>query len=155
LKPATMALKPVLFKLQAQVREILPQRASNLAIWCLLLIVSYQLVLLFYNFFLHPLRKIPGPSLARCTRLWARIGNFHGRKSERVHDAHLKYGPVVRVGPNELSFADPAAVRDIYTSEIFTKEESFYVSLMGTALNQILMFPASEEDLSREPLVQF
>jgi hypothetical protein len=37
-------------------------------------------------------------------------------------------GPVVRVGPNELSFADPAAVRDIYSSDKFIKDESFYVS---------------------------
>jgi hypothetical protein len=28
-----------------------------------------------------------------------------------------------------LSFADPAAVRDIYTSDKFIKDEKFYVSL--------------------------
>lgn len=150
-----MALMPVIFKSGTQTEETLVQRASNFAIWCLLLVVSYQLVLLFYNVFLHPLRKIPGPPLARCTRLWARIGNFYGRKSERVHEAHLRYGAVVRVGPNELSFADPAAVRDIYTSETFTKEETFYVSLRGLGLDQALIFPACEEDLPREPLVQF
>ena len=83
---------------------------------------------LFYNFFLHPLRGIPGPPLARVSRLWSRIGNFHGRKSERIHAAHEKYGPVVRVGPNEISFADPAAAREIYTSNNFVKEETFYVS---------------------------
>lgn len=33
----------------------------------------------------------------------------------------------MRVGPNEISFADPAALREIYTSDGFTKEESFYV----------------------------
>lgn len=38
-------------------------------------------------------------------------------------------GPVIRVGPNELSFSDPAAVREIYTSDVFVKEESFYVSV--------------------------
>lgn len=37
-------------------------------------------------------------------------------------------GDVVRVAPNELSFADPAAVRDIYMSDAFEKEDSFYVS---------------------------
>ncbi|KEF58607.1 uncharacterized protein A1O9_06533 [Exophiala aquamarina CBS 119918] len=125
-----MAFMSALFKPQAQTGESLMERAGNLAIWVLLLTVFCQLALVFYNVFMHPLRKIPGPPLARCTRLWARIGNFYGRKSERVHDAHLKYGPVVRVGPNELSFADPAAVRDIYTSEIFTKEESFYVDIV-------------------------
>jgi benzoate 4-monooxygenase len=37
-------------------------------------------------------------------------------------------GTVVRVGPNELSFSEPRAVRDIYASDNFIKEESFYVS---------------------------
>lgn len=37
-------------------------------------------------------------------------------------------GPVVRVGPNEISFADPSAQREIYTTDVFVKEETFYVS---------------------------
>ena len=28
----------------------------------------------------------------------------------RVHELHKKYGPIVRVGPNELSIADVAAI---------------------------------------------
>jgi hypothetical protein len=31
-------------------------------------------------------------------------------------DIHEKYGDIVRFGPNELSFADPKAVCDIYGS---------------------------------------
>ncbi len=31
-----------------------------------------------------------------------------------MHALHQRYGPVVRVGPNELSFASAAAARDIY-----------------------------------------
>lgn len=113
----------------------------------LLFVALYHLAETLFNLFLHPLRRFPGPPLARISRLWSRIGNFQGCKSERIHQAHLEYGgwflsesvletssltllrtgPVVRVGPNELSFADPAAVRDIYTSEKFIKDEKFYV----------------------------
>ncbi|KAF5672609.1 cytochrome P450 monooxygenase [Fusarium circinatum] len=63
--------------------------------------------------------------------LWSRIGNFQGRKSERIHEAHAMYGSVVRVGPNELSFSTPAAVQAIYTSNNFTKEETFYNHLFS------------------------
>ena len=91
-------------------------------------ITAHLLASSVYNFFIHPLRDIPGPPLARVSRLWSRIGNFWGRKSERIHAAHEKYGPVVRVGPNEISFSDPAAAREIYTSNNFVKEETFYVS---------------------------
>ncbi|KAH8897412.1 cytochrome P450 [Thozetella sp. PMI_491] len=38
----------------------------------------------------------------------------------------LTASPIVRVGPNELSFADPGAVREIYNSDVFIKEETFY-----------------------------
>ncbi|KAF5646384.1 benzoate 4-monooxygenase [Fusarium sp. NRRL 52700] len=44
-----------------------------------------------YNIFLHPLSKYPGPPLARVSRLWSRIGNFQGRKSERIHEAHVSF----------------------------------------------------------------
>jgi hypothetical protein len=33
----------------------------------------------------------------------------------------------VRVAPNELSFANPRAVRDIYVNDAFVKEEAFYI----------------------------
>jgi hypothetical protein len=29
-------------------------------------------------------------------------------------DVHRKYGDIVRIGPNALSYADPQAVHDIY-----------------------------------------
>ena len=31
-----------------------------------------------------------------------------------MHQLHLKYGPILRLMPNELSFIDPEAWRDIY-----------------------------------------
>lgn len=88
----------------------------------------YILATCTYNIFLHPLRNIPGPPLARLSRLWSRIGNLHGQKSFLIHAAHATYGPVVRVGPNELSFASPAATKQIYStnSDVFVKEHSFY-----------------------------
>ncbi|KAK6544718.1 hypothetical protein TWF694_001404 [Orbilia ellipsospora] len=47
---------------------------------------------------------------------------------------HLKYGPVVRIAPDELSFADPTAFKEIYGHQVgksagrleFTKDPHFY-----------------------------
>jgi hypothetical protein len=41
---------------------------------------------------------------------------------------HEKYGPVVRVGPNEVSISDWTAYRDIYGGKASTKEDSFYAT---------------------------
>lgn len=54
--------------------------------------ILYVVVKTIYNLYFHPLSRYPGPFLARVSRLWSRIGNFHGCKSERIHAAHEKYG---------------------------------------------------------------
>lgn len=118
-----------------------------------LLTSIYALSSLLYNLFLHPLRHIPGPPLAKVSRLWARVGNFHGCKSERVHAAHQKYGSVVRVGPNELSFADPAAVREIYTNDVFVKEETFYRAKRIFHENHMFSFRDPEAHKQRRKLL--
>lgn len=122
-----------------------------LALVTLLLIPGYLLAVACYNLFLHPLRSFPGPPLAKVSKLWSRIGNRSGRKAERIHQAHLQYGPVVRFGPNELSIADPAAVRAIYMSDAFVKEETFYVrrhpDLICTAQKDVNEDLEGENDL--------
>ena len=37
-----------------------------------------------------------------------------GYRSLVIHDLHAKYGPVVRIGPTELSFSNRKAFREIY-----------------------------------------
>lgn len=58
--------------------------------------------------------KFNGPFLASITDLWKLWYAFTGSQKQLYVDIHQKYGDIVRVGPNELSFADPRAIRDIY-----------------------------------------
>ena len=37
-----------------------------------------------------------------------------GNRATTIHKLHLKHGPVVRLAPDELSFASPQALKDIY-----------------------------------------
>ncbi|CDO72236.1 hypothetical protein BN946_scf184970.g88 [Trametes cinnabarina] len=41
---------------------------------------------------------------------------FAGKRREWTHHLHLRYGPIVRIAPNEVSFASREAVKEIYTS---------------------------------------
>lgn len=116
--------------------------------------LGYVLLCCLYNVFFHPLRRIPGPLLARVSRSWSRIGNLRGQKSQRIHGAHEKYGPVVRVGPNEISFADPKAVRDIYVSDAFVKEETFYRAKRIFHENHLLSFRDPDAHKQRKKLLQ-
>ncbi|KAI0965915.1 cytochrome P450 monooxygenase-like protein [Xylaria arbuscula] len=77
-------------------------------------IVVYYAVQAAYLLFSHPLAKYPGPKLAAITELWG-IWEF---STERVpftlYDLHKKHGDIIRIGPNELSFATLEAFQDIH-----------------------------------------
>lgn len=58
--------------------------------------------------------KYPGPFLASLTDGW-RFWVVFGRRPETTHRLlHKKYGDVVRLGPNTLSFSGPRALKSIY-----------------------------------------
>ena len=67
-----------------------------------------------YNLYFHPLSKFPGPKLWAATQLPYIISLVSGRlvvNQQRLHEA---YGDVIRLGPNEVSFAKEEAWHDIY-----------------------------------------
>ena len=70
---------------------------------------------MFYNLYLHPLAKIPGP----CTWSASRIPFIRAlTKGTIVHDIekpHRKYGPILRIAPNEITFSKAEAWTDIFT----------------------------------------
>lgn len=81
--------------------------------WALVL-SSLFLAYLVRNRYRNGLNKYPGPFLASLTDLW-RLWDVYGQRPERTLQAlHAKYGDVVRIGPNCLSFADPAVLKSIY-----------------------------------------
>ncbi|KAK0736748.1 hypothetical protein B0T21DRAFT_269701, partial [Apiosordaria backusii] len=55
-----------------------------------------------YRLFFHPLRHIPGPFIAKITKLYgpwtARNGQMHLEQTKLIK----KYGNFVRVAPNEV-----------------------------------------------------
>lgn len=114
----------------------------------------YCLGSILYNIFLHPFHAVPGPRLAKISKAWSRYGNLKGRKSHRIHEAHQRYGPIVRVAPNELSFADPVAVRDIYSNDSLIKEESFYRAKRVFHEEMLMSFRNPEAHKQRKKLLQ-
>jgi hypothetical protein len=66
------------------------------------------------NLIQSPLRHIPGPLPAKLSPAWLIAVIFTGRSAEIIGALLERYGPVMRVGPNMLSFATAAAARDIY-----------------------------------------
>ncbi|KAH8879018.1 putative cytochrome P450 [Thozetella sp. PMI_491] len=82
--------------------------------WAIVLFASYVVITLFYNVFLHPCRKFPGPLATRASRMPWVYWTLKGDHAFKIHELHQRYGPVVRTAPDEVSFIDPEAWKDIY-----------------------------------------
>ncbi|KAI1388851.1 putative cytochrome P450 [Hypoxylon trugodes] len=92
-----------------------------LAILIFTLAVAYEVAGIIYNLYFHPLRDFPGPLIQRASRLpWA-IRHALGSQALYTQKLHDKYGPIVRVGPNHLTFTDPRAWKDIYGHRVGTE----------------------------------
>ncbi|KAK3307745.1 cytochrome P450 [Chaetomium strumarium] len=72
------------------------------------------------------LRDVPGPFLASFSNLWKLRAvwkqNMH-RENVRVHE---DYGPIVRIGPNHVSVADPESMQTIYSVKNVYPKSAFY-----------------------------
>lgn len=87
---------------------------SLIAQFWLPITISVILAWLVKNRYHNGLNKYPGPFLASLTDFW-RLWDVYGQRPERTHQQlHARYGDVVRLGPNTLSFADPKALKSIY-----------------------------------------
>ena len=78
------------------------------------LAASYTVGVIFYNLFLHPLRDYPGPKSWAATRLPYLWSLWHGDMAKDGRNLHNKYGEVVRIAPDELSYTNSQAWKDIY-----------------------------------------
>ncbi len=66
--------------------------------------------------YLSPLRSYPGPLLASTTRLWKVLSTASGRTHLDHIALHKRYGPVVRIAPNEVSVSSPEAARTLLSA---------------------------------------
>ena len=94
---------------------------------CLLL---YYLSSTFLSWF--RLRHVPGPSLASISYLWLARAALSRRLYYIYRDLGVKYGSVVRVGPNEVSTDDASAIRKMSAARSTYRRDPWY---QGGTLN--------------------
>ncbi|KAK1996652.1 cytochrome P450 [Colletotrichum falcatum] len=77
------------------------------------LAIAYCLAHAFYNLFLHPLARFPGPRWMCVSRAPFCYKLLTGTLPFDVLELHKRYGPAVRIAPDELAFLDSRAWRDV------------------------------------------
>lgn len=90
------------------------------------------------------LSKFPGPSIAAYTWLYRAYYDVvkSGGLLVQLEKLHKEYGPVVRIGPNEVSVA--------FSSSIYSYFVSFHASFTFSLHQPILIYTATEI-LARSP----
>jgi hypothetical protein len=69
---------------------------------------------LLYRAFFSPLARIPGPLICKFSSLCIWYHSYVGDECRTINSLHARYGPVVRIAPNECIIADGAALNPIY-----------------------------------------
>jgi hypothetical protein len=70
-----------------------------------------------YEITLSPLRRFPGPFLAKLTDFYRAGLTTRGNVDHHNRQWHQKWGSAVRVGPNAISLSDPELIKVVYTSK--------------------------------------
>ncbi|KAH7031686.1 cytochrome P450 [Microdochium trichocladiopsis] len=73
-------------------------------------VIVYYSGVIVYRLYFHPLAKFPGPKLAAASWWYETyhelIKNGGSQFTPHIRDLHARYGPIVRITPDELSIAD-------------------------------------------------
>lgn len=77
-------------------------------------LLTYFAWRVFESTFVSPLKDIPGPFPAKITQWWLIFIDLAGNRTTTIHELHKKYGPAVRVGPDEVSFSNVESIKEIY-----------------------------------------
>ncbi|KAK2763293.1 hypothetical protein FQN54_009929 [Arachnomyces sp. PD_36] len=95
--------------------------------------VSYALFVAIYRVTFHPLAKYPGPFLSKLSG-WPRFFLVQsGSRHLETWKQHEIYGPIVRIGPNEVSINTVAGLKGIYGSRKCNTQKSDWYNTVVVA----------------------
>ncbi|KAL8780684.1 MAG: hypothetical protein Q9194_000787 [Teloschistes cf. exilis] len=126
---------------------LLPRSIGQALLLALGGFIAYSAALVIYRLFFHPLRKIPGPLLARATSWYEFYQDviLVGHYVKEYPNIHAKYewdelsgskGPVVRVSPDRVHVNDPeffheADTRVYASNSKYMKDPNFFSTSGG------------------------
>uniref|UniRef100_P9WEF1 Cyotochrome P450 monooxygenase vniB n=1 Tax=Virgaria nigra TaxID=1085564 RepID=VNIB_VIRNI len=88
------------------------------------IVLAYRLALSVYRVWFHPLSKFPGPTLLSVSYLPYRYSSqIAGSWVRKLPALHRRYGPIVRISPNQLAIDGAVAWPEVYAHRSGGKKE--------------------------------
>ncbi|KAJ5601139.1 pisatin demethylase [Penicillium lagena] len=112
----------------------------------IVLYLLYHLVL--FPLFRSDLRSIPGPAFAKLTDLYRLLVVRTGSAHEHHLRLHERYGPLVRLGPNNVSVGSPDAIPILYNTRTRYPKSAFYPVMGNVAHGKVVPTIFSTRDES-------
>lgn len=96
---------------------------------------------------------MPGPWHASLSNLRLKAAVLSGKRPHYIHSLHQRYGPIVRVSPDEISTCDPDAYRTIFNVRSgFTKTE-WYLEVTGKDYPGVFTMSEAKDHAVRRKLL--
>jgi hypothetical protein len=73
-----------------------------------------------------PLKKIPGPFLAKFSNIWRFLNHYGQTHIETQRKLHEQHGDIVRLGPSTVSVADASLIKTIYNTRGTFLKSDYY-----------------------------
>ncbi|OCK73238.1 cytochrome P450 [Lepidopterella palustris CBS 459.81] len=122
--------------------------SANLAYVAAFILIGSYVQHVLFNLYRHPLAHIPGPKIAAATYLYQTYYSLVGgsRYYIKIGKLHDKYGPVVRITPDEVHLSNPENYDIInHVGTKYAKSAQFY-DAFGIGYST---FSSSPNDLHR------
>lgn len=112
-----------------------------------------------FPIFRSDLRGIPGPAIAKITDLYRLLLVRTGVVHEHHIALHKKYGPLVRLGPNNVSIGSPSAIPILYNVRTKYPKSDFYPVMGNVAHGKVVptIFSTLDESIHegmKRPIAQ-
>jgi hypothetical protein len=96
-----------------------------LAVACFVAVLHYTTAAV-YNRYFHPLSEIPGPFIASWSRLWLVYQTARCKRHRLDSALHMRFGPCVRIAPDELLINDIRQFQTIYGAGTKFNKSTWY-----------------------------
>lgn len=103
--------------------------AKNLIFW-----FSWFIFCSIRRIYFHPLSHLPGPKLRAITGLIETWDYIHGRNAKSMYALHAKYGPIVRIAPNDVNILTTESLPIIFPGRSAThnaRGPTYYMGLIA------------------------